>query len=53
MTHDCRLAWIRRWIYFRLRLTVTLAQVREMEAERIANDPTFEGPRPDWVALTG
>ena len=21
MTHDCRVAWIRRWIYFRLRLT--------------------------------
>jgi hypothetical protein len=51
MTHDCRVAWIRRWIYFRLRLTVTLAQVREMEAERIAGDPAFEGPRPDWAEL--
>lgn len=51
MTHDCRVAWIRRWIYFRLRLTVTLAQVREMEAERIAGDPSFEGPRPEWAPL--
>ena len=51
MTHDCRVAWIRRWIYFRLRLAVTLAQVREMEAERIAGDPSFEGPRPEWAPL--
>jgi hypothetical protein len=51
MTHDCRVAWIRRWIYFRLRLTVTHAQVCEMEAERIAGDPSFEGPRPEWAPL--
>lgn len=51
MTHDCRVAWIRRWIYFRLRLTVTPEQVQAMEAERIAGDPSFEGPRPDWAEL--
>ena len=53
MTHDCRVAWIRRWIYFRLRLAVTTRRVRAMEAKRIANDPAFEGPRPDWAALAG
>jgi hypothetical protein len=51
MTHECRVAWIRRWIYFRLRLTVTTEQVRGWEAKRIANDPSFEGPRPDWAEL--
>jgi hypothetical protein len=51
MTHDCRVAWIRRWIYFRLRLTVTPEQVQAMEAERIAGDPSFEGPRPEWAPL--
>lgn len=51
MTHDCRVAWIRRWIHFRLRLTLSPAQVRQMEAERIANDPRFEGPRPEWAPL--
>jgi len=53
MTHDCRVAWIRRWIYFRLRLTVTPEQVRAMEAKRIAHDPSFEGPRPEWAGLAG
>lgn len=51
MTHDCRVAWIRRWIYFRLRLAMSPTQVREMEARRIANDPRFEGPRPEWAPL--
>jgi hypothetical protein len=51
MTHDCRVAWIRRWIHFRLRLTMSTAQVREMEAQRIGNDPRFEGPRPEWAPL--
>ena len=51
MTHDCRVSWIRRWIYFRLRLIMTFARVREMEARRIANDPRFEGPRPEWAPL--
>jgi hypothetical protein len=52
MTHDCRVAWIRRWIYFRLRLPVTPARVRAMEARRIADDPAFVGPKPDWAELT-
>lgn len=51
MTHDCRVAWIRRWIYFRLRLRTTTAQIREMEAKRIASDPRFAGPRPEWAPL--
>ncbi|MQA74334.1 MAG: hypothetical protein GEU88_08365, partial [Solirubrobacterales bacterium] len=49
ITHDCRLTFIRRYIYFRFRLAFGLDDVRAWEAHRIANDPSFEGPRPAWA----
>lgn len=48
ITHDCRLTFIRRYLYFRFRLAFALDDVRAWEASRIANDPAFEGPRPAW-----
>jgi len=53
MAHDCRVAWMRRWIYFRLRLPISYGRVREMEAMRISADPMFEGPKPAWAAPDG
>jgi hypothetical protein len=49
ITHDCRVAFIRRWLYFRFRLAFTFDQVRSWEAARISADPTFAGPKPAWV----
>lgn len=49
ITHDCRVTFIRRYLYFRFRLAFALADVRAWEASRIANDPAFEGPRPAWA----
>ncbi|MGI8728454.1 MAG: hypothetical protein ACR2LK_00375 [Solirubrobacteraceae bacterium] len=49
LTHDGRVTLIRRYLYFRLRWSLSFEQVRNMEAARIAADPAFAGPRPDWV----
>ncbi len=49
LTHNCRLTFIRRWLYFRFRILLSLDQVRDLEAGRISNDPHFEGPRPTWA----
>jgi hypothetical protein len=49
LTHDARVTFIRRYLCFRPRWPLSFEQVREMEAARIAADPAFAGPRPDWV----
>jgi hypothetical protein len=49
LSHDGRVTFIRRYLYFRLRWSLSFEQVRDMEAARIAGDPAFAGPRPDWV----
>jgi hypothetical protein len=49
MTHDARVTFIRRYLYFRLRWSLAFDQVRDMEAQRIAADPAFAGPRPEWA----
>jgi hypothetical protein len=49
ITHDCRVSFIRRWLYFRFRLAFGTEQVRDWEAIRISSDPTFSGPRPEWA----
>jgi hypothetical protein len=49
LTHDARLTFIRRYLYFRLRWALSFEQVRAMEAARIGADPAFAGPRPDWA----
>lgn len=49
LTHDARVTFIRRYMYFRLRWSLSFEQVRDVEAARIAADPAFGGPRPDWV----
>jgi len=49
LTHDARVFFIRRWIYFRFRILLSLNQVRGLEADRIRADRAFEGPRPAWA----
>lgn len=49
ITHDCRVTLIRRYLYFRFRLAFRFEDVRAWEAQRIASDPAFEGPRPGWA----
>ena len=49
LTHEARVTFIRRYLYFRLRWLLSFEQVRDMEAARIGADPAFAGPRPDWV----
>jgi hypothetical protein len=49
ITHDCRVTFIRRWLYFRFRLGFSPGQVRAWEATRISADPVFAGPKPDWA----
>lgn len=49
MTHDARVRLIRREIYFKYRWLLDVTEVQSNEANRVGNDPTFEGPRPDWA----
>jgi hypothetical protein len=49
ITHDCRVTFIRRWLYFRFRLGFSPDQVRAWEATRISADPAFAGPKPNWA----
>ncbi len=49
LTHDARVTFIRRYLYFRLRWALSFEQVRDMEAARIGADAAFDGPHPDWV----
>jgi hypothetical protein len=51
ITHDCRVTFIRRWLYFRFRLAFGIEQVRNWEAARISADPAFAGPRPAWSII--
>ena len=52
VTHDARVCYIRRTLYWRQRWLVRLDEVRSLEANRISADTTFEGPRPIWAQLT-
>lgn len=50
LTHDARVAVIRRDLYYRYRWLVPMADVRAAEIDRIAHDPHFAPPRPDWAS---
>lgn len=49
MSHDARVTFIRRYMYFRFRLLLDVEAVRRLEADRIRADPAFAGPRPAWA----
>jgi len=49
MSHEARVSFIRRYLYFRFRLLVPFAQIQALEAARIAVDDAFVGDRPGWV----
>lgn len=49
MSHDARLALLRRDLYFRYRWPVTLEAVTTLERNRIAGDAAYKGPRPVWA----
>ncbi len=49
MSHDARLAVLRRDVYFRYRWPLTSGAVLELERSRIVRDGAFQGPRPTWA----
>lgn len=49
LTHEARVSFMRRELYFRYRLRFSFDEVKSWEAARIAVDPHFEGPRPTWA----
>ena len=53
MTHEARVAIIRRDALFRYRWNLTLGDVYEQERARISVDSRFEGPKPDWASSYG
>ncbi len=53
LTHEARVTFIRRQMYFQYRLRFSYEDVRGWEAARIAADPAYTGPRPDWAAPEG
>jgi hypothetical protein len=51
MTHDARVALLRRDAYFRFRWPLTLEAVAALERDRISGDAAFAGPRPSWSTV--
>lgn len=49
MTHDARLAVLRRDIYFRYRWDFPVSELLRLEQGRISADSAFQGPRPPWA----
>jgi hypothetical protein len=49
MTHDARVALLRRDTYFRYRWTLTLDAVVTLERDLTEHDSNFLGPRPSWA----
>jgi hypothetical protein len=49
LSHDARVTFIRRYLYFRFRHALSFEQVRDLEAARIRADPAFVGPKPAWA----
>lgn len=50
MSHDARIAVLRRDAYFRYRWPLSLDDVLNLEKFRIEADHNFVGPRPQWTA---
>lgn len=50
LTHDARVFFIRRKLYWEQRWFIEPEEVFRIEGERIRNDPNFVGPRPEWAA---
>src|SRR5665647_577890 len=50
MSHDARIAVLRRDAYFRYRWPLGLDDVLKLERSRIEADHYFVGPRPQWTA---
>lgn len=53
MTHDARVYFIRRYIYWRQRFKLELQDLVDLETGRIGRDANFMGPRPAWAPYTG
>lgn len=53
MTHEARVAVLRRDALFRYRWNLSLDDVFALEQSRIAGDDAFEGPRPQWATSRG
>ena len=53
MSHDARVYFIRRYLYWRQRWKVHIETVLNLERLRISEDPNFQGPRPAWAPLGG
>jgi len=49
LTHDARVTFIRRAIYWDYRHFLSFEEVRSLEAARISSDSAFKGPRPSWA----
>lgn len=52
MTHDARVYFIRRYLYWRQRWKIPIRTVLDLEKLRIGRDAYFEGPRPEWAPLS-
>lgn len=50
LTHDARVYFIRRKVFYRYRWLLSVDNVRGLEAARIAGDESFRGPRPAWAS---
>ena len=52
MTHNARVYFIRRYLYWRQRWKIPIDKVLALEKVRISRDTDFEGPRPVWAPLS-
>lgn len=50
LTHEARVCFIRRSLYWRQRWLLEYETVQGFESDRISDDAAFVGPRPAWAA---
>lgn len=50
LTHDARVYFQRRMLYWRYRWAVPIDKVFALEADRIRDDPHFFGEKPAWAS---
>ena len=52
LSHEARVYFIRRKLYWEQRWALEIAATFKLEAQRIGSDANFKGPKPEWATTS-